>query len=167
MSIRQSLQRLFRSPKHGHTSRRTSLYQRRPSVECLESRTLLAARLTLAGTQTLVANANVNVSNNIVTNESEMVVDINPTNPLNVAGFVHDTNNLNQIQLFYSMNGGLTWDRTLISNTGPNADGFGVGERFDPAIKFDANGNLFVAYGHRNPSPLATTLIVARSTNGE
>ncbi len=151
----------------------------RPVLEALEDRTLLAATLDLIGNQTLVANTNVNVSNNAVnmtnTNESEMVVDINPTNPLNVVGFVHDTSNLNQIQVFFSTDGGSNWVRRLITDvgndklTGTNDDGLGSGARFDPAIKFDASGRLYVAYGMDSSTPTTrgtTTLVVAASADG-
>src|SRR5262245_2288912 len=72
------------------------------AVERLEERTVPSAVLSLSGPQTLAAGSNINVSNNTATTESEMLVDVNPTNPLNVAGFVHDTRSLNQIQVFYS-----------------------------------------------------------------
>src|SRR5581483_2643309 len=68
-------------------------------LEALEERAMLTANLSLVGTQTLTPNINVNASQNRNTNESEMEVDINPTNALNVVGFVHNTSNLNQIQV--------------------------------------------------------------------
>jgi RTX calcium-binding nonapeptide repeat (4 copies) len=153
----------------------------RPVLECLEDRTLLSATLSLNGTQTLVPNTNIDVTDNATpsearkatTNESEMVVDINPTNPLNVVGFVHNTSNLNQIQVFFSTNAGANWTRRLITNTtgaGIFNDGFGQGTRFDPALKFDANGTLYVAYGIDNSVVGSfngfTRLVVATSTDG-
>jgi hypothetical protein len=149
----------------------------RPVLEAMEERTLLAAHLSLAGTQALVANANVNASQNNSTNESEMEVDINPTNPLNVVGFVHNTSNLNQIQVFFSTDGGSTWTRRLITNTsgaGIINDGFGAGIRYDPTIKFDANGRLYVAYGinysvlqaNGTYSTASTRLVVDTSLDG-
>jgi hypothetical protein len=126
----------------------------RLELESLESRTLLTARLLLDGPQTLAAGANVQAATDPNTLESEMVVDVNPTNPLNVAGFTHDILNLNShIQLFFSMDGGATWTRRLIggaSGDGLINDGLGSSFRFDPAIKFDANGDLFVCYGAGN-----------------
>jgi hypothetical protein len=149
----------------------------RPALEALEDRTMLTTHLALVGTQTLVPSANVDASNNKTTNESEMQVDINPTNPLNVVGFVHDTSNLNQIQVFFSIDGGNNWKRRLITNTagvGSINDGFGIGQRYDPNIKFDANGTLYVAYGINYSTQLPdgtyttanTRLVVGASTDG-
>jgi hypothetical protein len=65
---------------------------RRLNLERLEDRTVLAVALSLNGAQTLVPGANINVSDqvSVLSVESEMSVDINPANPLNVAGFSHD-----------------------------------------------------------------------------
>src|SRR6516225_9816865 len=95
------------------TSRRRDNRGRRPqavrlTLEWLECRLVPSAKLYLNGAQTLVANTNVQASNNVVngTMESEMSVDVNPANPLQIAGFTHNIFNLNQIQLFFSTNGG-------------------------------------------------------------
>jgi hypothetical protein len=135
------------------------------SLERLEDRTVLSAHLALSGSQALFVNANVRASNNAAngTMESEMSVDVNPANPLQVAGFTHNIFNLNQIQLFFSTNGGATWSRRVLGNTSGGDfvnDGWGNVERFDPGVKFDANGNLFVSYGAGN------RIVVAESTNG-
>jgi Ca2+-binding RTX toxin-like protein len=115
----------------------------------------------MSGSQTLVAGANVNASNNALTGESEMQVAINPANPLQIVDFTHNVNNLNQMSVYHSSDGGLTWSRTIISNTN---DGLGMGTRFDPTLKFDANGHLFIAYGLDNGNN--TTLVTARSDDG-
>jgi hypothetical protein len=91
--------------------------------------------LLLNGPQTLVPFTNVSVGNSPLMTESEMTIAINPTNPLNVAGFAHNVSNLNQIQVFSTTDGGTTWSRTIISNVGSvNNDGQGAGTRFDPTI---------------------------------
>jgi hypothetical protein len=127
----------------------------------------LSAELRLSGPQTLVPFANVDVSNNPTTTESEMTITVNPADPLNVAGLVHDAANLNQIQVFYTLDGGDTWSRTLIHDTGAvDNDGNGFGRRVDPTIRFDENGDLFVGYGAWNSSTNVTTLIVGKSTDG-
>src|SRR5262249_10821228 len=63
-----------------------------------------------------------------------------------------------------------TWGKTLIGGTGSvNSDGLGSNPnnvRFDPTIKFDANGNLFVGYGAYIASAGTTRLIVGKSTDG-
>jgi hypothetical protein len=147
----------------------------RPALEALEGRVLPAGHLvTPLGIGSLTVNANVVVNKdakgnaNAASSESEMSVTINPTNPLNVVGFAHDLRNLNQIQVFDSTDGGLTWGRRLITNVAKDTtqfnDGFGAGQRFDPAIKFDATGKLYVAYGVDNGAN--TRLVVGVSGDG-
>jgi hypothetical protein len=141
----------------------------RLSVEQLEDRTTPSATLVLSGAQTIVPGANINVSNNDTTTESEMLIAVNPANPLNVAGFVHSATNLNDIQLFFSSNGGTTWTRRLITSTsgaGLINDGFGAGSRFDPSIAFDRLGNLYVAYGHNTGPGGSSRLVVGSSADG-
>jgi hypothetical protein len=130
-------------------------------LEALEDRTLFAAQLVLSGPQTLAANANVAVNTSASQTESEMQVSVNPTNPLNLAGFTHNLQNFNEMQLFFSTNGGATWNRRAV-----NGDGFGAGFRFDPSVAFDANGNLFVAYAVDPNAGGPRRLIVARSGDG-
>jgi hypothetical protein len=167
MRIRLFLDHLNQLLSEGQSRRGPRRSSRRLSLETLEARTLLSAQLQLNGDQTLVPFANVNASHNPTTVESEMAVSINPTNPLNVVGFTHDGGNLDHIQVFYSMDGGNTWGRTWIQETGTvNNDGNGVGYRFDPTLKFDANGNLFVGYGYHNTSTNNTTVMVGKSTDG-
>src|SRR5262249_15028833 len=68
--------------------------------------------------------------------------------------------------------GGANWTRRLITSTrgaGIFNDGFGLGTRFDPAIRFDANGTLYVGYGIDNQTLTvagSTTLVVAVSVDG-
>jgi hypothetical protein len=137
------------------------MWRYQPSLECLEARTVPSAFLSLTGGQTLVPGANVDASSNRLTGESEMQVSINPANAMQVAGFTRNANNSNELSVYWSNNGGTNWSRTIIS--GGN-DGLGVGNRFKPTLKFDANGHLFIAYGfddgHR------TRLVTARSDDG-
>jgi hypothetical protein len=133
----------------------------RPQLEGLEERTVLSAVLDLTGTQTLVAGTNVDASFSSGTRESEMQVTINPRNPLQVAGFTHDARNLNQILVYSSDDGGLFWRQAILSSAG---DGLGTGKRFDPTLKFDDDGHLFIAYGFDNGD--STSLVVARSDDG-
>src|SRR5262249_11696783 len=96
-------------------------------------------------------------------------VAINPTNPLQVVGFTNSvvggTND--SMSVFWSADGGATWtsgagpNRTLINE---NSDGLGPGQRFDPTLKFDADGHLFIAYGFNDGR--ATSLVTARSDDG-
>jgi hypothetical protein len=153
--------------------RRPLASSRRPRLEVLEDRTLLSATLVLDGPQTLVPLPNVNVNQSTTVDHSEMTVSINPTNPLNVAGFTHyivPFYDYDQIAVYYSLDGGNTWGRTLIGGVGSvDSDGLGSDPsnvRFDPTIKFDANGNLFVGYGAFIASAGTTTLIAAKSVDG-
>jgi hypothetical protein len=146
---------------------------RKPALEILEDRTLLSATLVLSGPQTLVPLANVNASNIATVDMSEMTVSVNPANPLNLAGFSHyirPNSNYDQIGVFYSMDGGNSWTTTLIGGTGSvNSDGLGSSTsnvRFDPTIKFDHTGNLYVGYGAYTASSGFTKLIIGTSTDG-
>src|SRR5438552_4383246 len=130
------LRKLFRSPvSPKNRARRKQNY--RPQLEGLEERRLLSAVLDLIGSQTLVAGTNINASHNATTGESEMQVAINPANPLQVTGFTHNVNNLNEMSVFHSSDGGVTWSRTVIDGAD---DALGSGTRFDPTLQFDANG---------------------------
>jgi hypothetical protein len=140
-------------------------------LEVLEDRTLLSATLVLDGPQTLVPLPNVDVGQNPSVDLSEMTMSVNPTNPLNLAGFSHyikPSFNYDQIAVYYSMDGGATWATTLIGGNGDvNSDGFGSSSsfvRFDPTIKFDELGNLFVGYGAYTAG--STKLLVAKSVDG-
>ncbi len=163
--MRLPLSRFLSSRRRQRPARRPSAW-RQPRLERLEDRTLLTARLTLNGPQTLVANANVNASNFLAGLHTEMTVDINPVNPLNVAGFVHRIQDLNQIEVYFSTDGGASWTKTVITNSGPNNDGLGHGERFDPSIKFNSRGWLFVAYGFIPDGGGSTRLMVGRTHDG-
>ena len=69
-----------------------------------------------------------------------MSLDVNPTNPLNIAGFSHSmvlNSNTRYADVFYTLNGGVTWNATRIGNA---EDGIIASGRFDPSIAFDAVG---------------------------
>jgi hypothetical protein len=153
--------------------RRSASRSRTLTLQVLEDRTLLSATLVLDGPQTLVPLPNVNVSQSTTVDHSEMTVSVNPTNPINLAGFTHyivPSFNYDQIAVYYSFDGGNTWGKTLIGGLGSvDSDGLGSNPsnvRFDPTIKFGANGNLYVGYGAYIASAGTTTLIVAKSVDG-
>jgi hypothetical protein len=118
-------------------------------LESLEPRQMMNVYLSLNGPQTISARPTLDVSADNSSGQSGMVIDINPTNPLNLAGFVQHIGAQNQIDVYHSSDGGNHWFKTVISDgsLGYN-DGTGPGVRFDPAIAFDDSGNLFVAYGN-------------------
>ena len=142
--------------------------QRALAFEPLERRDLLAVSLNLGGPQVPAplltpgaAVENVNVSDDSDFRQSEMSVDVNPTNPLNLAGFSHRVaggTTQPVIDVYFSEDGGGNWSRTQIDS---GFDGLSAtAARFDPTIKFDSRGVLHIAYGVSNQ------LVTARSTDG-
>ncbi len=131
--------------------------------EPLEDRHLLSATLTLSGTQSVVGNTNIDASNDHATQQQNMRIDINPTNPLHLAA-ISERNaptTGTSLGLCRSSDGGRTWTTTTIDNT---IDGLSAtATRFDPSLAYDSNGNLYVGYGVNDGT--TTTLIVATSTN--
>jgi hypothetical protein len=103
-------------------------------------------------------------------NESEVIIDVNPTEPNNQVvvghaplililgeGFRRDTMNT-----FFSTNRGQLWTAVPL---GESEDGLeATGSRFDPAVAFDDDGTVYVAYGV--PTQNGNTIVVAKSTNG-
>lgn len=140
-------------------------FVKKPSFcEPLESRRLLSTSLSLNGAQFPTPTAAINVSSDTANGQSEMLIAINPTNPLNVVGFSHrlPPGGVITLDLYRSTDGGNTWTTTQIDNSD---DGRGTtGNRYDPALAFDANGILYIAYGYRGTSP--DQLIAATSSDG-
>ncbi len=167
MPHRSGISRTSRISKR-HSRHARSLDPRvraRLTFERLEVRQLLTANLTLAGTQTVVHNANIDASNDHATQQQNLAVDINPTNPLHVAGVSEQNNPTTgaSLGLYRSSNGGLTWTTTTIDDA---VDGLGTSViRSDPSLAYDANGNLYVAYVVFDSSTTTSTVIVATSTN--
>jgi hypothetical protein len=131
-------------------------------IESLESRTLLTTALSLSGTQAILASANVRVSVDAATQQSEMSVAVNPTNPLNLVAFTHRIGASATMGTYYSFDGGNTWTPKVIDNS---VDGFTGTFRFDPTLAFDANGRLYIGYG-LDPSGGTRRLVVGRSLDG-
>ena len=93
--------------------------------------------------------------------QSEMMLAINPTDPLQLVGFSTNAS-ADSPDLFFSNDGGLAWSGTKVGNDalGLNDDSLGPGTRFDPSITFDAFGRLFVAYGFKDARTDSTRLVV-------
>jgi hypothetical protein len=161
------IQRFFfgRHTKRLHRARQAAaVYRRRALFENLEDRSLLSVNLALNGLQTPVGSANVNVSQQALgsslastTHQSEIMLDVNPTNPLNIAGITHriagnSGGTEEVVDVFYSQDGGANWSVTTIDYahdtavTGALADALHPGIRYDPAISFDSIGNLYIGY---------------------
>jgi hypothetical protein len=102
---------------------------------------------------------------------SEVMIDVNPTDPANLVVVGHDAltqvgesdAGLLSMNTFFSKDGGDTWQPRPL---GDAADGYTSTFRFDPGIVFDPDGIAYVAYGAHHGSPQQTTLVVARSTDG-
>src|SRR3990170_7693 len=92
---------------------------RRLRFETLEQRRVLAVTLDLSSSVALAPIVdtdglpiNVNVSNQPTNRQSEITLDVNPVNPLNLAGFSHRSDSFGNsptIDVFYSLDGGETW----------------------------------------------------------
>jgi hypothetical protein len=135
-------------------------------LESLEQRRLMSTTtLWLQGQQTITPGLTVDASSDNSFGQSGMAIDVNPRNPLDLAGVTQHVGGMNEIDIYRSFDGGNTWAKTAIDNgtVGFN-DGTGAGTRFDPTIAFDDNGNLFVAYG--NDIGSSTKAVLARSTDG-
>ena len=106
---------------------------------------MLTATLTLAGGQTVVHNANIDASNAAATQQQNLAIDVNPTNPLHVSG-VSEQNFPTvgaSLGVYRSLDGGVTWTTTAINNN----DGKSVAAtRSDPSLAYDADGNLYISY---------------------
>src|SRR4051812_11487092 len=133
--------------------------------DSLESRRLMSASLSLNGAQTIVPGATIDVSNDASFGQSGMRMAVNPANPLMLAGISQRIGGMNEIDIYWSANGGSTWAKTAIDNgTAGLNDGTGAGTRFDPTITFDEGGRLFIAYG--NDVGTSTKAVIARSPDG-
>jgi hypothetical protein len=126
---------------------------------------MLTASLSLVGAQTLVAGTNIDASADHATQQQNMSIDINPINPLHVAG-VSERNTPTtgtSLGLYRSLDGGVSWTTTMIDNS---VDGFGTGSnRFDPVLGYDATGKLYVAYGV-NDSTTTRLVVLVSSDDG-
>ena len=74
------------------------------------------------------AGYELNVSNDGSAWQSEMLLDVNPTNALNLAGFSHAVQSPIAVDLYSTFDGGLTWNTLQIDDT---VDGLPSGTRFD------------------------------------
>jgi hypothetical protein len=121
---------------------RPTAANRRQFVESLERRILMSANITASGTQSAAPQSPVNISNTPgFPREAEMLVAVNPQNPLNIA-VVTGTGGSTQIHKYWTKDGGRTWGSNDIN---PSFDG-DVNGRYDPSLAFDSNGTLYIAY---------------------
>jgi hypothetical protein len=121
-------------------------------MEPLERRVQLSVSLALSGTQTITPGSVVNASSDSSAWETEMSVVVNPTNPLNLAGFSHnrerEMDDALSMDVFYSTDGGATWTTNVINGNDDGLDSLGTPlARGDPTLTFDEEGRLYIAYG--------------------
>ena len=95
----------------------------------------------------------------LATNEAEVLIDVNPTNPNNqvITGISEGT-----INAYYTFDGGRFWTRVFLDDI----DGFGDSLRTDPTIAFDDHGNVYVAYLAVPYDTWDAHIIVFKSTDG-
>jgi len=105
----------------------------------------------------------VNVSN-LAGNESEVSIDVNPTNSNNQV-IVGHAPGFATMNTFFTLDGGQTWTLRALGNA---QDGLISTFRFDPTVAFDDNGNVYVGYGVKTGPSTGSqrTVVVARSTDG-
>jgi hypothetical protein len=102
-------------------------------------------------------------ASNLTGNESEVSIDVNPTNRLNQVVVGHAAGGFATMNTFFTLNGGATW--TLVP-LGDGQDGLTSTFRFDPTVAFDDNGRLYVGYGVRLAGPTRRAVVVATSLDG-
>lgn len=120
--------------------------------------------LELEGTQQLAVADTANASNDPAANQVGLAIDVNPTNPLNVVGASHNIGTKQQIDVLVSLDGGASFETTVLDDS---VDGLNRwAKRFDVATAFDADGNLYVAYGVNEGAGSNTSVVVARSQDG-
>lgn len=96
---------------------------------------------------------------------AEVIIDVNPLSPSNIAlcGYARS---LKAISTFHTFDGGVTWTYLPV---GDAQDGLGADiDRYDPTLVFDASGFLYVGYGARVPdgTGFLDHLVVCRSDDG-
>ena len=142
-------------PRRRLTNRRTrSHFVAAAALESLETRRLLSFSVAFPGGATLSQRPDVNASK-LNGSQVEGNVYVNPTNPRNVVAFAADLGQINPEKCWYSLDGGLTFQQSLIPNpAGRSGNG-------DTAAVFDRQGNLYFVH-------LTTGLSasIARSADG-
>jgi hypothetical protein len=116
-----------------------------------------------------------NASNGAPYDQTETWIAVNPRNPRNIVANSNDIqyNGINGYRMtaFVSFDGGRTWTRTLLPNNATIGTPAGGGQtNFDPALAFDADGNVYYGYGWarlgRNDQNGDNYVIVCKSTDG-
>jgi hypothetical protein len=106
---------------------------------------------------------NINVSQ-LLGNESEEAVAVNPTNPNNVVIVTNIGGTAAGMFEGVSFDGGATWAKRLIA-TGAPGDPLGSA-CCDPSLSFDKYGNLFMTYLYLIGNTVPSLVPVALSTDG-
>lgn len=133
----QALSSLGRSGRN--QTLRSAVREAISAIEPLEPRRLLAFSVSFPGGATLSQRPDVNASK-LLGNQTEGNVYINPTNPRNIVAFAIDLNQINPEKCWYSFDGGLTYNQSIIPNPG------GTNAAGDPSGVFDRQGNLYFSH---------------------
>src|SRR5947208_10389040 len=72
------------------------------TYETLESRRMFSVSLALSGPQTITPGPTINVSADNSFGQSGMELDVNPKNPLNIAGVSQHAGGMNEIDVYRS-----------------------------------------------------------------
>jgi hypothetical protein len=144
-----------------------------PPVDDLNFSNTSVMPLVITSLASAQPGVDVNVSNlagNLAGNESEVSIDVNPTNPNNlvIIGHQFPAQNVIVMNTFYTIDGGQNWNQVTLGNA---QDGLTSSIRFDPTISFDDTGNVYVGYGVKTLVPgglgaTRVTVVVCRSTDG-
>jgi hypothetical protein len=101
--------------------------------------------------------------------EPEPSVDINPTNPMNIAGAYHEDRwsdgGDRGLGSSWSTDGGVTWHQTVVPGI-TKCSGGKFDRASDPWVSFAPDGTLYgiwLAFGFFNPD---NAILVSKSTNG-
>jgi hypothetical protein len=110
----------------------------------------------------IISGDDVNVSR-LPGDEAEVTIDVNPRDPQNLVVAGHAPN-FETMNTFYSLDGGSSWTLVALGN---GADDLLSTFRFDPAVAFDDDGNVYVAYGARTTvgAGRRTTVVVCKSVD--
>jgi hypothetical protein len=121
---------------------------------------------------TISPGTTLNTSNDTALSQVAPSVDMNPLDDQNIVSAAQSVNNAtgsSVIDVFFSTNAGQTSQRRRFESTGGvgnmGLDGLGAGRRVSPAVSFDANGHVYVAYGF-DGGVGNRRIVVAHSSNG-
>ncbi|MEK6570451.1 MAG: sialidase family protein, partial [Bacteroidota bacterium] len=99
--------------------------------------------------------------------QNETSIATNPLDILNLVGGANDyrENGGGDAGYYYSLDGGRTWRDGILPNVKPTPNTFAASSG-DPALAFDASGNVYYSYIWFERASYRNGIFVNRSTNG-